>query len=212
MSSALAKLDQAVILLQSASTLDEISHIRNVAKAAEEYARAEKMGSEAVRYASGIKVLAARKAGEMLRNMKERGERRTGHGYEQVQSESPAGTPTLADLGISRKEAYRWQHIATLPEEKFEKGVADGMSETALARGVIDPPPRRDIPMGSKKRSGLRASYRLQKLADALAGYAAALPTIDLRGEDVSELLDQVDEQLLALRRVIKALRGTNDS
>lgn len=208
-SSALAQLDRAVHMLAAASTLEEVGHIRNLAKAAEEYARAEKLGDEAVKHATTIKLRAAKKAGEMLIRMAEQGERDIGKGGDRKSPSSKTRViPTLADLGVTHPEADRFQRIAKLSEEAFEEGIANAVSETALAKGITQPRPKAGVPIGLNKRSNLSPATRLRKLADALGGYAAALPEMDLRGEDCSELLAEIDDHLLAIRRAVKRLRG----
>ena len=63
---ALAKLDGATRALAEARTLEEVSHIRDIAEAARTYARAAKLGLEAQNHATEIKLRAERKAGELL--------------------------------------------------------------------------------------------------------------------------------------------------
>lgn len=119
---ALARLDRAVILLKEARTLPDVAKIRAMASAAAEYARAEKLGSEALHYANEIKVRAARKAGELLAEMAKKAERVTQGGDKK--SKSPAGilkSPTLSDLGVTPKESARWQMLARIPDATFER-------------------------------------------------------------------------------------------
>ncbi len=127
---ALARLDKAVALLKEARTLDEVGQIRATAAAAAEYARAEKLGDEAIHYAEEVKVRAARRAGELLAQMNEkatgtRGKVQAGmKGYAEsgdTRRASPVEPPpTLKEMGITPKESARWQKIAAIPEERFE--------------------------------------------------------------------------------------------
>ncbi len=124
---ALARLDKAVALLKEARTLDEVGQIRATAAAAAEYARAEKLGDEAIHYAEEVKVRAARRAGELLAQMNEkatgtRGQLDGRSASGDARKVSPEKTaPTLKEMGITPKESARWQKIAAIPEEKFEQ-------------------------------------------------------------------------------------------
>jgi len=130
----LAQLSDAVVLLRAASSLSDFTRIRNMAVAAERYAQAEKLGTEAVGFASEIKVRAARGAGELLKRMREEGERATGHGDQKSESSRTTPVPTLDDIGVTRDQSSRWQRIAEVPVETFEAAVVEGKSETAIAR------------------------------------------------------------------------------
>lgn len=225
MTDALAKLDQAVAMLAAASTLEEVSQIRSMASAAEEYARASKKGAEAEGYARGIRIRAARKGGELLKQMRENGERMMPQDAGRPKLAPPVELdtkPTLADLGVTRKQSAVWQKIATVPSEEFEEKVAAGWGENAIAEGEVRPrggphypmavgPPRPNgVPLGNSKRSGLKPSVRLQKLADQLGAMAAGLPNLDLRGEDCTAQLAEMDKHLADIRRAIRHLQGRN--
>jgi len=59
-----------------------------------------------------------RKAGELLSDMAESGQRPRGRKKESHES-------TLSDLGVSRDESSRWQREAEVPAGKFESWVAE---------------------------------------------------------------------------------------
>lgn len=65
----------------------------------------------------------------------------------------------------------------------------------------------RNMP-GTSRRSSASAAKRLRKMADGLSGYAEALPNLDLRGEPVEDVLQDLDRHALAIRRAVKLLRG----
>ena len=118
----LAKLTQARQMLVEAKTLDDIMQIRDIAEAVRVYAQAAKLGLENQNEAAEIKLRAERKAGEMLARMPK------AQGGEHYHSEPTGSTmqpvvtpPTLAEIGIKKTQAHRWQTIAKLPDEKFEE-------------------------------------------------------------------------------------------
>lgn len=114
--------------MAEAKGMDDILHIRDIAEAARVYAKAAKLGLESQNEAADIKIRAERKAGELLANMDKAkgGEhyKTTCSTAEQVEDR----LPTYTDLGIDRKEAMRWQAIASLPDVTFEELIVDKKS------------------------------------------------------------------------------------
>jgi hypothetical protein len=104
-------------------TVDEVKEIRNKARALEVYAQ-QALNRDAERKACEIRIRAERKAGSMLREMKQNGTRHNGKGGDQKSPSRPP-TPTLATLGISRDQAAQWQQLATIPEQEFEETLAN---------------------------------------------------------------------------------------
>ncbi|MBW2063258.1 MAG: site-specific DNA-methyltransferase [Deltaproteobacteria bacterium] len=83
-----------------------------------------------------LKILAAHRAGKILKEMKERGERHPGTKGQlrgKGTLEFPRETPGLKDLAISKKQAHVWQKIAELKEdeiEEYKSQVAAGKEDT----------------------------------------------------------------------------------
>lgn len=127
---ALVRYEAARTALAEAHRVDEVKDIRDKAEAMAAYARQAK-DQELILWATEIKVRAERRAGEMLTQMAERGERaRQGDGpkfdpanssIEELVTEKPK---TLAELGVSKRESHRWQSLASMSEEHFETAVA----------------------------------------------------------------------------------------
>lgn len=124
----LAQLRAATHALATASSLDEVKRIRDMALAARAYSRAAKLGLEAQNYASEIKILAEYKAGEMLAQLKR----------DTPQTANPSGLPksndghgsseyqaALEETGTSRQDANRWQKIAEVPEEVLKEHIKE---------------------------------------------------------------------------------------
>jgi hypothetical protein len=107
----LTRLGAAAKALAGANTLDEVKRVRDMAEAARTYARAAGMGLEIQNDAAEIKVLAERKAGEILAGMRASGELRAG------QPSKGKNGDTLSQLEISRQQSSRWQKVAAVPEK-----------------------------------------------------------------------------------------------
>ena len=104
MTDSLAILEGASRMLAEARTLDDLRRIRSLASAAQAYARKQHLGLAAQNDAGVIAIEAAIRMGEVLREMRETGER-ADVGERKQMSENGTSAPTLEDLGIPRKEA-----------------------------------------------------------------------------------------------------------
>lgn len=120
----LQRLDTARNALAEAKTIQETKRIVDIAAAAEILAKRQKLGEEAVQYATSIKVEALAQLGRMLKETpKNTGARLIG-GSETYSGGSkvlpPDDTPTLAEMGLDKKTSKLAQDIAALPEEQLE--------------------------------------------------------------------------------------------
>jgi hypothetical protein len=163
----LVRYEQARSALAACHSVDEVKDIRDKAEAMAAYARQAK-DQELILWATEIKVRAERQAGAMLTAMAERGERA-------VQGDGPKFDPqnssivglstdkpaTLADLGVNKRESYRWQSLASMSDEHFETAVATakdtaGQVTTAFMLREAKAAKPHGKPMKGKKAEALR--------------------------------------------------------
>jgi len=118
----LSQLSRARELLEASRDLSEVKSIRDVAIAAEHYARARKLGAEAERYAAEIATRAERRIGQLLTETpKAAGGDHKSDQFKSADAE-PLKTPR-AEAG--KKLSARSQKLAAIPDDEFERHMAD---------------------------------------------------------------------------------------
>lgn len=148
----LAKLDTARTALAEAKTIQETKKILDVAAAAEILAKRQKLGEEAVQYATSIKVEALAQLGRMLQdNPKNTGAR--GYGKSGVTNQYP----TLEELGLDKRTSKLAQDIAALPEDKIE-AVKQGVVSISKASKQVRTEENKNKPV---KRSIMKTNVKL---------------------------------------------------
>jgi hypothetical protein len=119
--------EEARKALEACTRIDEVKDFRDKVRALETYARrAQDYSLE--KKASETRLRYERRAGQMLHDMAERGERATrgdsdGSNLPNVASRGVSSIPTLGDLGVSRDESSRWQRLAAVSDEIFERAL-----------------------------------------------------------------------------------------
>ena len=115
---ALAQISQARRFLEQAKDLTDIRAVRDMADAARLYARARHLGLETENAAAEVKVRADRKLGEVL---SESEKQKPGQYQQRCAEVTVAIPPTLAELGLTKRESSDAQAVAALPESDFEQ-------------------------------------------------------------------------------------------
>jgi len=122
----LAIFTKAALMLAEADTIQKAHELKDLALTAADFARRKGMGEEAVKHCRSYALEAERKMGEMLavKPPAVRGKPGTGRGKKGSSSELPAfsnDTPTLAELGLTKRESSEAQTMASIPREVFEE-------------------------------------------------------------------------------------------
>ena len=126
----IVKLDGARRLLAEAVTIQQTKRVVDLALSAEVFARRQKLGQEAVGYATEIKMDALRQLGAMLKATERNNGTLLRGAKKEPREDAP---PTLAELGLDKKTSKLAQDVAALPDELFDK-VKDGAAHLAQAQ------------------------------------------------------------------------------
>lgn len=124
----LANLDKARQMLAESRDLSEILNIRDLAEGAKAYARAHRLSLEAQNYAAEISLLAARKAGEIFKELERSKNGDNSTGMRTGANITPVEAPYSKALKISSvpiRTAQYWQKLATIPQEAVSKYIFD---------------------------------------------------------------------------------------
>lgn len=156
---ALVRYDAARRALAEATQFDDIKHIRDVAVAAQAYAR-EAKDRQLIDSATDIRKWAERHAGEKLAEMAGLDERPKGRKKE-------SHVATLSDLGITKTQSSRWQQLARMSDAIFQAHVA-------LAKKSAVASLDRAMTQADKRE---RRATREQELADKTVAASQALGT-----------------------------------
>jgi N6-adenosine-specific RNA methylase IME4 len=143
MTGSLMRYDAARRALAEAHRVDEAKSIRDKAVAMQAYAKQAK-DSTLIIQATEIKMRAERRAGELLTEMKARGQREGAGGNRKSKSQPAILIPKLSDIGITATQSSRWQQLAALDDTHFEDKVSgaskrayDGMTHRIIKAAKI---------------------------------------------------------------------------
>lgn len=130
----LIAISHASRLLAEAKSLEDVKSIRDMARAAEAWARSRHLGIEIENHGAEIRLRAERKGGEFIAEAKASGELRG-----QGQRDETSSATRFDEVGITYDQSSDWQAIAAIPEPDFEAIVADAKAngERITTTGVI---------------------------------------------------------------------------
>lgn len=117
----LLSVERARELLARSRDVDEVKDIRDKAKAVAMYQRATRASVDAQNDALEVELRAERRLGELVREMP----KSTGGDAARARSQKATevdrdAPPTLASLGIDKRESARWQNLAAIPASMFD--------------------------------------------------------------------------------------------
>lgn len=126
----LITISHASRMLAEAKSLEDVRSIRDMARAAEAWARSRHLGIEIENHGAEIRLRAERKGGEMLVDSGIAG----GGRPEKFSTE-----PRISDLGITFDQSSQWQAVAAIPEPEFEAVIAEAKAngERITTAGVL---------------------------------------------------------------------------
>jgi len=128
--SSVAIFEKASLMLSEADTIQKTKELKSLFLTAADWAKRKGLGEEAIKYAKSYALEAERKMGVMLKET-ERAKgtvlsgKDKGGNYRRSHDETTE-TPTLSDLGLTKRESSNAQFLASIPEEKFED-IKNGM-------------------------------------------------------------------------------------
>lgn len=129
----LVKYEAMVLAINECHNVDEVKDIRDKARALEMYARQAK-NTDAERKAADVRLRAERRTGELLRDMAraegpQNGKAGPGRGNTSSDAtcfiEASEYSAALESAGLSRQTAHRYQQLAEVPSETFERALAN---------------------------------------------------------------------------------------
>jgi hypothetical protein len=117
---ALVKLSAARHALAECKTVMEAKEIADIAEAARVYLERTNASVETVNQAAEIRTLAERQMGAFLKEMP----KATGGWESRGTEREPQNAPTLAEIGITKKQSSAAQKLADIPEQEFQERIA----------------------------------------------------------------------------------------
>jgi hypothetical protein len=186
----LTKYNAAKRALAAAISIDEVKDIRDKAAAMRLYAMQAK-DRVLIDQATEIRLRAERRAGEILAEMADRGERhRRGDSNQHAKSQAA----TLQNLDINKSQSSRWQKLAEIEEDDFEELVINAKEKACGAVDRAQQPKPEPKPKPAKKdTAGIIATC----VREVEAIVRAAVSGMD--AEERAGLANQVVEAVRAI-------------
>ena len=142
---------KAALMLIQADTIQKAKELKDLALTAADWAQRKGMGEEAIRYAKSYALEAERKMGQMLKETERAKGTRLGGNVVLP----PDDTPTLADLGLTKRDSVEAQTLAELSDDNFEAIKSGEKTRTEIKRELKKEKIKKFIP------SELMGKYRI---------------------------------------------------
>jgi DNA modification methylase len=155
---------QARKALAEARSIDEVKDIRDKAEAMRLYLRQRDESLEAQNAAAEIKLWAERRAGELLKGMPKK------HGARPADTDSHDESPSVGEIGVDHNQSSRWQQIASLSEDEFERHIEDAKAgrKELTTNGVLKVAKEKKLSeRRENKRTELKAKAKAAPKSDA---------------------------------------------
>ena len=209
--SVIASMTRASFALAEAVSVSQTKTIIDVARAAEIYAKRQHLSESAISQATSVKVEAMRKLGEILKaTPKNQGAK--GSAVPNRNRANLDETPTLNELGLTKKESAVAQQLASLSEEAFDQ-VREGSVTISKALAAVNadkqkPAPAAPPPMAEPEIEAPPEYTELDAAHDQIAELQGMLAVANL-GNVSDEDKDQAKNLIAELRSHIKTLEAT---
>lgn len=124
-------MSKASQMLAEATTIQKAKELKDLALTAADWARRKGMGEEAIKHCRSYALMAERRMGEMLATTElQHGARGVGKSGVTLCN----STPTLAELGVTKRESVDAQTLASIQDEEFEKVLSGEKTVTQVKR------------------------------------------------------------------------------
>lgn len=161
--------------LEASRDLAEVKAIRDVAIAAEQYARARKLGAEAERYAAEIATRAERRIGQLLAEVPKQAKGTGANQYKSAENTAAENSASPREQ-IGYKVSARSQQLAGIPDAEFERRMADERLKASADR------------LARMQRDHIAEQRRVREARERIAGQLER-PRADIRLGDFREVL-----------------------
>lgn len=146
-------IERAKSALSAATSIDSVLDIRDQSESFRTLMKQQRESLEVQNKAAELKIRAERRAGELL------GEMELQKPGEYKRSHRASVCPSLGDMGITHSQSSRWQKIASLPDDDFEKHIegtieanreltSSGVLKLAKKHKAATPPPVESVELG----------------------------------------------------------------
>lgn len=127
MATDLIRFEAARQALAEARSIDEVKDVRDKAEALRLYVKQQGESLEMQNDIAEIKLRAERRAGQLIKEMRDNGELMTQRDNQHTRSSANGGSPkkTVGEIGLKYSQVSDWQSIAAMPEETFEQVIVE---------------------------------------------------------------------------------------